>query len=818
MPTDRWLLACALFFSVVTAWQQLIPNHAQLATTANLEAAPSPSLGRSEHQHHNQQQPQRHTHEQAPHNLPRALAATTTTERWRPRRNQSQDELQSLLLAEVERLAQSTAGASASSRETLLKQFTLAFHDEEYLQHQFLMGTEKTSPFRLLNQHLFTHLKAHAFSAAAIAHVDHQMAALGLTGDDHFTAAAETDMNHCHRAARSWDRAAFLLNHTRLKTAAARATHGHLNGGGGGGLDDAATVCSSHAGSRNPPPNVIFIIADDLGWSDIGLHDADVYSPFIDKLHTEGVTLHNYYVDLVCSPSRASFMTGRYPMTTGAVDWFQRSDMVGLALGETTLGDMFREAGYATTYVGKWHLGYYAPEATPTFRGFDSFYGMYGGGADYYRHVASQHYDQRRDFARRCGPGCSVVDYASDGMYSSHLFGEEAVRLIAGHNESAAPLFMVVSFQAVHGPAHASPFNYADTCPAVAKHRTRTNSPPERAMSSDKEEGDAALERRRATKTAERAQRKKFTGVVTVMDNAIENITAVLAAKGMLHNTLLVFTTDNGAATVNTDAWGSSNYPLRGGKHTIWEGGTRGVGAVWGHPVTSHDEFKPFVSERMMHGVDWFPTLRHLLNLWQCPASQRTQQLRLDGISQLKAALASPFLPPSNSGGSGGSRSGGGGAVRTGFVYGNVRDSCNKMPVGGPLGAATDRTSHSEDVGCGFGLRDGDWKIVFGYGGYNDAWPTSPSETVVLMPYTSKATLCPDGYCLFNIAQDPTESYEVRLRWETHAYTRRWRMCACCLLGRRLVVVDWCGDCQSQAGGHPPTLLFGCCFRCCRSR
>jgi hypothetical protein len=83
---------------------------------------------------------------------------------------------------------------------------------------------------------------------------------------------------------------------------------------------------------------------------------------------------------------------------------------------------------------------------------------MYGGGGDYYHHISLKHYDHRRDFTRNCGPGCSVLDYAADGSYSTNLYGEESVRRIMTHDTDGAPLFLVASFQAVHGPGHSAPF------------------------------------------------------------------------------------------------------------------------------------------------------------------------------------------------------------------------------------------------------------------------------------------------------------------------------------------------------------------------
>lgn len=175
-----------------------------------------------------------------------------------------------------------------------------------------------------------------------------------------------------------------------------------------------------------------------------------------------------------------------------------------------------------------------------------------------------------------------MVDYAADGTYSTHLWGEESVRRVMTH-DPAVPLFMVVSYQAVHGPRHTAPFQYDRSCPARGADMPYNDT----LMNSV-----SPVEWVKMKRSIDR--RMNYTGVVTAMDNAIENLTAALHFKGMLDNSLIVFTTDNGASTIGKDAWGSSNFPLRGGKHTIWEGGTRGVGAVWGRPLVT-PVFRPYV-------------------------------------------------------------------------------------------------------------------------------------------------------------------------------------------------------------------------------
>ena len=170
----------------------------------------------------------------------------------------------------------------------------------------------------------------------------------------------------------------------------------------------------------------------------------DIEVPAIQELVKTGVVLENYYVQAVCSPSRATFQTGRYAMHHNIVDWipddgkviysfisfvffveviylmcilFILSAPYGLPLNETTLGQKFKEVGYTTRFVGKWHMGFYKWDYTPTFRGYDSFKGFYSGGEDYFTHVSGGAYDFRIDPSPKCGKGCSQVNTKDQGRY-----------------------------------------------------------------------------------------------------------------------------------------------------------------------------------------------------------------------------------------------------------------------------------------------------------------------------------------------------------------------------------------------------------------
>src|SRR6476660_6293792 len=145
-------------------------------------------------------------------------------------------------------------------------------------------------------------------------------------------------------------------------------------------------------------PNIVFLLADDLGYSDVGFHNSEIKTPNIDKLAATGARLEAFYVQPVCSPTRAAFMTGRYPMRHGLqVGVVRPWAQYGLPLEERTLAQALRDAGYTTGIFGKWHLGHFTPEYLPTQRVFDLQYGPYNGALHYFEHTRDGGFDWHRD-------------------------------------------------------------------------------------------------------------------------------------------------------------------------------------------------------------------------------------------------------------------------------------------------------------------------------------------------------------------------------------------------------------------------------------
>lgn len=319
---------------------------------------------------------------------------------------------------------------------------------------------------------------------------------------------------------------------------------------------------------QGAPPNILYIVADDLGWKDVGFHGAtDLKTPNLDKLANEGVRLERFYVQPMCTPTRAALMTGRYPFRYGLQTIVIPSKgTYGLATDEYTLPQTLKDAGYRTEMIGKWHLGHADRKYWPRQRGFDYHYGAVLGEIDYFTHSAHGVLDWQRD-----------NQPVEEEGYVTQLLGADAVRRIDGH-DATKPLFLYLAFTAAHTPYQATP-EYLD------KHK------------------HIADETRRA-----------YAGQIACMDDEIGKVVAALEKKGMRGNTLVVFHGDNGG-TRDASMTGESkvktvpcdNGDLKAGKGTLYEGGTRVPAfANWPGHIQAGE-----VTE-LMHVVDMLPTLAKL--------------------------------------------------------------------------------------------------------------------------------------------------------------------------------------------------------------
>ncbi len=318
------------------------------------------------------------------------------------------------------------------------------------------------------------------------------------------------------------------------------------------GLLLAATASTTAADA--PRPHIVIFIADDLGWSDVGYHGSEIKTPNLDRLAASGVRLEQFYVQPVCSPTRSSLMTGRYPIRQGLqVGVIRPWADYGLPLEERTLSVALKEVGYKTAITGKWHLGLHEPAYLPTRRGFDLQYGHYCGALDYFTH--------RRDGGLDWHRNDKVLE---EEGYTTTLIGNEAARIVAEHDPKQ-PLFLYVPFNAPHSPLQA-PQEYLDRYADIKDKK-----------------------------------RRPYAAMVTCMDDAIGRVVEALDDRGMTKDTLILFSSDNGGPT----SLGATNGPLRGGKGSLYEGGVRVPAfAAWPGKLKAGSETKA-----MMHIVDWYPTL-----------------------------------------------------------------------------------------------------------------------------------------------------------------------------------------------------------------
>jgi len=323
-------------------------------------------------------------------------------------------------------------------------------------------------------------------------------------------------------------------------------------------------------------PNILMIVADDLGWNDVSWHNPEVIMPNLDKLAREGLILENNYVQPTCGPSRSALMTGYYPIHVGAQFMpIATCEPVGLPTKFKLLPQYLKEYGYSTHLAGKWHLGHCAPEYQPTNRGFDTFKGLWLGVGDHNLHgwgaaVANEAPVPGYDFHQD-----EEIDMAVRNIDTSEVISARFSEMLAERN-SSQPFFFEAAFQDVHTPLQVQE-EYADLYPNI-----------------------------------EDPQRKLLLGMASRLDTHVGKMVSQLqqstyltkdgVTKSLLEDTLIIFTSDNGGMSEGLGYAGGSNYPLRGRKGDVLEGGTRVPGFVYNFGRTG-------TSDGFIHITDWLPTL-----------------------------------------------------------------------------------------------------------------------------------------------------------------------------------------------------------------
>ena len=325
------------------------------------------------------------------------------------------------------------------------------------------------------------------------------------------------------------------------------------------------------AQAADKKPNIVHIVADDLGWKDVGFNGCtDIKTPNIDALAAGGAKFTQFYVQPMCTPTRAALMTGRYPFRYGLQTMVIPSvSAYGLDTTEWLMPQCLKEAGYKTAIIGKWHLGHADKKFWPKQRGFDYQYGAMIGELDYFTHDEHGVLDWFRD-----------NEPVKEEGYTTTLIGQDAARLIEGH-DTATPLYLYLTFNAPHTPYQA-PKEYIDRYSNIEDPTRRT-----------------------------------YAGMVACLDDEIGRVVAALDKKKMRDNTLILFHSDNGGtrsakfagvmADMSKVTLPCDNGPYREGKGTLYEGATR-VCALANWP----GQIKPQTVDGLIHAVDIYPTLAAL--------------------------------------------------------------------------------------------------------------------------------------------------------------------------------------------------------------
>lgn len=500
----------------------------------------------------------------------------------------------------------------------------------------------------------------------------------------------------------------------------------------------ALSLSSSSPNTKHP--HIIFILADDLGIYAPGYVNHELKTPTLDSLAEVGVVLNDHYTYRVCAPSRGSLLTGRFPFKLSATrnNYSPSTVLDGIDLSYTFLPEKLRNASYINHHVGKWHLGFYKKEYTPTFRGFHTSNCYLLGAQEHYSQLNNQSFDYNLTICNASAPTqfydiwldgfdpvnnictkmkfynstatsniqmdseehCSNTDSelktdlnseslfqreTCQGLYNSYRFSYQAVDHIRTHkaNYGDLPLFMYLALQNTHKPLEETPSPYMDLYSNI------TNT-----------------------------KQKILYAMISEMDDMIKNVTIALKEFDFWENTLLIWATDNGSPVK-----AGSNYPLKGAKSSNWEGGVRTPALVSGGYLPSIQQGKQL--KGLIHLCDWYATL-----------------LSIAGLSYDDPKGVSPV------------------------------DGLNMWPWISGIESKSPRQMivHEHNLYTGYpawgAIRVGDYKMLMGpqnqstwYGGPENNY-FSPNVSVP-EPETDVVECSFREPCLYNIQQDPTEHVNI---------------------------------------------------------
>jgi arylsulfatase len=436
-------------------------------------------------------------------------------------------------------------------------------------------------------------------------------------------------------------------------------------------------MCSASVQAQAPRPNIILIMADDMGFSDIGPYGGEIETPALDSLAANGVRFSQFYNTGRCCPTRASLLTGLYPHQTGLGHMVSDGDQTaqngpGYAGGITgrcvTMAEVLKTAGYATYMSGKWHIA--ANEGTdfeslPIQRGFDRFFGIYNGGANYFTGSAPSFHRLAVD---------NTIIPAHENFYFTNDISDSAVKFISDHSVSGKdnPFFLYVAYTSPHWPLHALKQD-------IDKYRTRYTDGWEvlraeryarmKAMGLIKDEWDlsardgSTFSSVAADKQAELALRMAiYAAQVDCMDQGIGQITDALKTFEYFENTLIIFIADNGGCAEGGELGGgaasqleskegwvlsygrvwanTSNTPFRLYKHWVHEGGiSTPLIAHWPAGITLREEWEP----QPGHLVDLMPTFIEVAGAEYPRAYEGNLIIPMEGVSLVGAFHETPI-------------------------------------------------------------------------------------------------------------------------------------------------------------------------------
>eukprot|EP01060_Flectonema_neradi_P020134 TRINITY_DN27668_c0_g1_i1.p1 TRINITY_DN27668_c0_g1~~TRINITY_DN27668_c0_g1_i1.p1 ORF type:complete len:554 (+),score=113.26 TRINITY_DN27668_c0_g1_i1:49-1662(+) len=457
------------------------------------------------------------------------------------------------------------------------------------------------------------------------------------------------------------------------------------------------------------PPNIIHIVVDDLGYYDLGYKNNITVSPNIDKLANQGVKLTKYYTFMICAPSRASIQTGRYPWRIGYYD-MEADQAVNVSFAMTPA--VLKKADYTTVAIGKWDLGESLVEYTATRRGFDYFFGYYKAATESYwyhgAHLCGFN-DRGTDFSNNTVNEIGGA-LGQNGTYTTYSFTDFAIDRI-NKQDKTKPLYMYLAYQATHA---AGLQGIQAEYEVVEDHY----------------------------KLVKNDSQKVMAACVTILDGGIGNITKALVNNNMWDNTVIILTTDNGGPLDHT-----FNYPLRGGKHTFWEGGLNGEAFIFSELIPQSARGTEW--DGLMHSSDLYPTIIEGIAGMTMPSN--TGPMPVDGFNMwelIKQSGSPKAVSP-----------------RTEIIsqvhnqYFNtsiknypavIRSGVWKFISGGPAGdSVVLEMPPLQPNPVPYGLTGG---II----------ENGTNHCTVLSPYKpSNTTHCRDSPCLFNLQNDPQEKVNL---------------------------------------------------------